>query len=149
MTHLDFFEAFERGQRKFNNLDFENLEGFSDKDFSGAEFENCFFALDFRNSNLTNSKFFECNVKTTDFRQAILTNALMKNCCVEGAMFKGAKTEGFQFIENYCFGSSSGQEDFERYFKHIDAIKNMKGENWRQVETGDLYDEILKRDCGE
>jgi len=33
MTHLEFFEAFEQGQRKFNNLDFEDLEGFSDKDF--------------------------------------------------------------------------------------------------------------------
>ena len=119
MTHLDFFEAFEHGQRKFNNLDFENLEGFSNKDFSGVEFEGCFFALDFRNSNLTNSKFIGCNVKTTDFRQTNLTNALMKNCCIEGAMFKDAIIDNFQFVENYCFGSASGQEDFEKYFVHI------------------------------
>ena len=119
MTHLEFFEAFEKGQKKFDNLDFENLEGFSNKDFSGVEFEGCFFALDFRNSNLTNAKFIGCNVKTTDFRQANLTNALMKYCCVDGAMFKGAKTNGFQFVENYCQGTVSGQEDFEKYFVHI------------------------------
>ena len=127
MTHLDFFEAFEKGQRKFNDLDFENLEGFSNKDFSGVEFEGCFFALDFRNSKLTDSKFIGCNVKTTDFRQANLTNALMRNCCVEGAMFKGAQTDGFQFIENYFMGSESGQEDFEKYFIHIG--EDMKPKN--------------------
>jgi len=38
MTHLEFFEAFEKGQRKFKNLDFfEDLEGFSNKNFSGVE----------------------------------------------------------------------------------------------------------------
>ena len=119
MTHLEFFEAFEKGQRKFDNLDLEDLEGFSDKDFSGVEFENCFLNLDFRNSNLSNSKFIGCNVKCADFRQTDLTNALMENCSVESAMFKGAKTDGFQFIENYFCGNASEQEDFEKYFIHI------------------------------
>jgi len=119
MTHLEFFEAFEKGERKFNNLDFENFEDFSNRNFSDVEFNNCFFALDFRNSNLTNSKFIECNIKTTDFREANLTNALMINCCVEGAMFKGAKTDGFQFVENHCFGIVLRQEDFGKYFVHI------------------------------
>ena len=121
MTYLEFFEAFEQGQRKFNNLDFEDLEGFSNKDFSGVEFENCFLDLDFRNSDLSNSKFTACNIKCIDLRQTNLTNALIKNCCVESAMFKGAKTDGFQFIENYCFGSTIEQGDFEKYFIHTTA----------------------------
>jgi uncharacterized protein YjbI with pentapeptide repeats len=114
LTCLEFFEAFEKGHRKFNDLEFEELDGFSNKDFSGVEFTGCFFALDFRNSNLSKSKFVRCNVKTSDFRQANLTNALMKNCSIESAMFEGAITDGFQFIENYCYGCVLDQEDFER-----------------------------------
>jgi hypothetical protein len=33
MTYLEFFEAFEKGQRKFNDLDFEKLDGFSNRLF--------------------------------------------------------------------------------------------------------------------
>jgi uncharacterized protein YjbI with pentapeptide repeats len=117
MTCLEFFEAFEKGQRKFNDLDFEELDGFSNRDFSGVEFSGCFFALDFRNSNLSNAKFIGCNVKTTDYRQTNLTNALMKNCCIEGTMFEGAITDGFQFIENYFCGCVLDQEDFKRKFR--------------------------------
>jgi len=119
MTNLEFFEAFEQGHRKFDNLDFEDFGGFSEKDFSGVEFENCFLNLDFRNSNLSNSKFITCNVKCADFRQANLTNALMKNCSVESAMFKGAKIDGFQFIENYFCGSIIEQGAFEKYFLNL------------------------------
>ena len=121
MTHVEFFEAFKKGQKKFNSLDFEDLDGFSNKDFSGIEFEGCFLNLDFRNSNLSNSKFIGCNIKCADFRQTNLTNALIKNCCVESAMFKGAKTNGVQFIDNYFCGSTIEQNDFEKYFMHIDA----------------------------
>jgi len=28
------------------------------------------------------------------------------------------------------------------------TISEQYGENWRQIETGNLYDEILERDCG-
>ena len=45
MTHLEFFEAVKKGHKKFNDLDFENLEGFSNRDFSGVEFEGCFLLL--------------------------------------------------------------------------------------------------------
>ncbi len=118
MTHSAFFEAFGKGQRKFDNLDFEYLEGFSNKDFSDVEFENCFLFLDFRNSNLSNAKFISCNIKEIDLRNTNLTNALIKNCLVESAMFKGAKTDGFRFIDNYYFGVTVGQEEFERDFIH-------------------------------
>ena len=45
----------------------------------------------------------------------IRTNALMTNCLVESTMFKSAKIDGFQFIDNYMFGTIVGQEHFEQY----------------------------------
>ena len=113
MTHLDFFEAYKNGQRKFNGLDFEYLDGFSEKDFSNIEFENCFLYIDFRKSNLSNAKFISCNLKEIDLRETNLTNAFMKNCLIESAMFKDAKTNGFVFQDNYYFGHTLKQKDFD------------------------------------
>lgn len=101
MTHVDFFEAYKKGQRHFRDLDFEYLDGFSNNDFSDIIFEDCFLYLDFRRSNLTNAKFIGCNIKEIDLRQANLTNALITNCLVESVMFNGATVTGFKFIDNY------------------------------------------------
>lgn len=103
MTVAEFFAAFEAGQRHFTALDFEYEEGFSGKDFSGAIFERCFLYLDFRNSNLYDAQFIDCNIKEIDLRGANLTGAFMTRCLVESAMFKGACTAGFRFVENYYY----------------------------------------------
>jgi len=121
LTHIEFFEAYKNGQRQFSDLDFEYLEGFSNKDFSDIVFEGCFLYLDFRNSDLTNAKFIGCNIKEIDLRQANLTNALMTNCLVESAMFNGATVTGFKFIDNYYFGLTLGQKDFDDKIIHSDA----------------------------
>lgn len=121
LTHIEFFEAYKNGQRHFLDLDFEHLDGFSNKDFSDIVFEGCFLYLDFRNSNLTNAKFIGCNIKEIDLRQANLTNALMTNCLVECALFKGATVEGFKFLDNYYYGLTLGQEDFNDKIIHSDA----------------------------
>jgi hypothetical protein len=121
LTHIEFFGAYKNGQRHFLDLDFEYLEGFSNKDFSDIVFEGCFLYLDFRNSNLTNAKFIGCNIKEIDLRQANLTNALMTNCLVESAMFKGATVTGFKFIDNYYYGLTLGQEEFDDKIIHSDA----------------------------
>ena len=113
MIHTDFFQAYDKGQRHFCNLDFEYLEGFAGKDFSDVVFEQCFLYIDFRNSNLTNAQFVGCNLKEIDLRNANLTNALMKNCLVESAMFKGAVVANFRFIDNYYYGLTIGQTDFD------------------------------------
>jgi uncharacterized protein YjbI with pentapeptide repeats len=117
----NFFEAYKSGQRHFIDLEFEYLEGFSNRDFSDIIFENCFLYVDFRNSNLTNAKFIGCNIKEIDLRQANLTSALMTNCLVESAMFKGAVVTGFKFIDNYYYGSTIGREEFEDIIIHSDA----------------------------
>lgn len=120
MTTGEFFEAFKKGQRHFIGLDFEYEEGFSNTDFSNVTFENCLLNVDFRNSNLSNSKFIECNIKEIDLRGADLTNSFMTKCSVECAMFKGAKVENFNFQENYYYGLTLGQVDFDTKLVHED-----------------------------
>jgi len=121
LTNIDFFEAYKNGQRLFLDLDFEYLDGFSNNDFSDIVFEGCFLYVDFRNSNLTNAKFIGCNIKEIDLRQANLTNALMTNCLVESALFKGATVNGFKFLDNYYYGLTLGQVEFDEKIIHSDA----------------------------
>jgi uncharacterized protein YjbI with pentapeptide repeats len=113
MTPIEFFDAYNNGQRHFKDLDFENLEGFSNRDFSNIIFQNCFLYVDFSGSNLTNGQFINCNIKEIDLRNTNLTNAVIKNCLIESAMFYGATTTGFQFIENYYYGLTLEQQDFD------------------------------------
>jgi uncharacterized protein YjbI with pentapeptide repeats len=120
MTVTEFFAAVEKGQRHFVGLYFEYEDGFSNKDFSNVTFEGCFLYLDFRNSNLSNSKFIECNIKEIDLRGADLTNSFMTKCLVESAMFKGANVKNFKFEENYYFGLTLGQDDFDTKLVHED-----------------------------
>ncbi|MCZ8216379.1 MAG: pentapeptide repeat-containing protein, partial [Cyclobacteriaceae bacterium] len=82
MTVKDFFDAFKEGQRHFIGLEFEYEDGFSNRDFSNVTFEGCFLYLDFRNSNLSNSKFIRCNIKDIDLRGTDLTNSFMTKCLV-------------------------------------------------------------------
>lgn len=117
MTAAAFFQAHSNGQRQFNDLDFEYLDGFQNKDFSDCIFENCFLYLDFERSNFTNAQFIQCNLKEIRLVNCNLTNAVMKNCLVESAEFDGAIIEGFQFLENYYFGIVLGQTDFEKTFR--------------------------------
>jgi len=121
LTHIEFFEAYHNGRRHFLDLDFEDIDGFSNQDFSDIIFEGCFLHLDFRNSNLTNAKFIECNTKEIDLRHTNLTNALMTNCLVECAMFKGAIVKDFKFIDNYYYGLTLGQKEFEERLINTDS----------------------------
>jgi uncharacterized protein YjbI with pentapeptide repeats len=114
MTAEAFFEALSNGQRHFSNLDFEYLDGFQNKDYSDCVFENCFLYLDFEGSNFTNAEFIFCNLKEIRLVNCNLTNAMMKNCLVESAEFTGSKTDGFVFRENYYFGMTLDQKDFEK-----------------------------------
>ena len=70
---------------------------------SGLTFNNCFISANFRNSDLTNTKFIKSNIKTSDFRNANLTDALMENVSFEATRFKGAKTNGFIFNDNFSY----------------------------------------------
>ena len=121
MKSRDFFEAYKNGQRHFVDLDFEGEEGFSKGEFSHIIFERCFLYVDFRKSNLTNAQFLSCNIKGIDLRGANLTNAIMTKCSVESAMFKGAIVTNFRFIENYYYGLTLNQEDFDEKLIDSDA----------------------------
>lgn len=113
MTHTEFFEAYKSGQRYFQHLNYEYLDGFTNKDFSNAIFENCFLYVSFEGSNLTNAQFISCNIKEIDLSYANLTNALMKNCLVECAWFRGAIVKDFKFVDNYYYGATLRQADFD------------------------------------
>ena len=126
MTADLFFEAYKNGQRHFTELDFEGSEGFSGKDFSNTIFEECFLYLDFRFSNLTNSQFISCNLKEIDLRYTDLTNALILNCTVDSAMFKGAKIDGFRFIDNHFHSSILSQDHFNKHFSDSDSYIQRK-----------------------
>jgi len=121
LTPAEFFEAYQNGQRYFLDLDFEYADGFADIDLPDIIFEDCFLYIDLRKTNLTNARFIGCNLKEIDLRHANLTNALMTNCLVESALFKGAITEGFRFFENYYYGMTIGQEEFDRDIVNSDA----------------------------
>lgn len=60
-----------------------------------------------------------------DLRNTNLTNALMKNCLVESAMFEGALTTGFKFIENYYYGATLGQKDFDEKLCKADSFNGL------------------------
>jgi uncharacterized protein YjbI with pentapeptide repeats len=143
LTNIDFFEAYKNGQRRFLDLDFEYLDGFSNKDFSDIVFEGCFLYVDFRNSNLTNAKFIGCNIKEIDLRQANLTNALMTNCLVESALFKGATVNGFKFLDNYYYGLTLGQEEFDEKIINSDAYiltKTLSEKEYRETMGSKMTD---------
>ena len=116
----ELLQAYNCGRREFRNWDFEEDDSARDMDLRGIKFKRCFSFLDFKNANLENSEFIECNIKTADFRGANLENGLIKNCSVESTMFKGARVENFRFEENYCYGATTSPGDFERVFINTD-----------------------------
>jgi len=118
MTKIEFYKAYEDGERYFTSLDFEYLDGFTNKDFSNIIFENCFLYLDFRGSDLTNAQFLNCNIKEIDLRNTNLTGALIKNCLTESAMFKDAIVRDFKFIDNYYYGLTIGQKEFDEMLRN-------------------------------
>ncbi|WP_315816951.1 hypothetical protein [Paraflavitalea speifideaquila] len=58
-------------------------------------------------------------------RNTNLTNAFMTNCLVESALFKGALTTGFKFVENYCYGNTLGQKEFELELFKTDSFDGL------------------------
>ncbi len=121
-TLKEFLLAYSEGQRHFLNWDFEEDISLKGINLSNVYFEGCFLCLDFRETNLINSKFIGCNMKTADFRGADLTNAIFKECLVESVMFKGTITKNMIFEENYCFGTTVNQDYFENYLKDSDEF---------------------------
>ena len=109
-TVEQLIEAYNNGERHFISLEFESSESFDGLDFSGSTFEDCYFCAYFTNTNLTNAKFINSNIKTSDFRRANLTNAYMTGCNMESTRFKDSIRVDFIFENNFCMGRVVGQE---------------------------------------
>jgi uncharacterized protein YjbI with pentapeptide repeats len=121
IQHL--LDAYEKGERHFTELSFENGESFEGLNLSGSTFEKSWFCVYFTNTNLSNCKFIGCNIKTSDFRGADLTNALFTECNVESTRYKGSKMGGFIFENNYFMGSVVGQDFIVEMLEYEEKIE--------------------------
>lgn len=108
----EFLEKVQSGRKVFEEIELENID-LKNENLSGITFKNCFISADFRNSNLSNTKFIQSTINASDFRNSDLTNGLMENVSFESTKFKGAKTDGFIFNDNYCYTAEGiGQNEF-------------------------------------
>ena len=123
-TTEQLVEAYTNGERYFNGLEFENSERFDGLDFSGSIFENCYFCVFFKNTNLCNSKFINSNIKTTDFSKANLSNAYMTGCNMESTKFKDAIITNFIFENNFFMGNIVGIEFINDAIKYENGLNN-------------------------
>lgn len=120
MSKEDFLEQVKLGRVYFENIELDKID-VRNENLSGLTFKSCYLSVNFRNCNLSFTKFIESNIKTCDFRDANLSFALMKNVSFEGTKFRGAQTNGFIFIDNDCFSVKGiGQSDFEEWIFDTD-----------------------------
>lgn len=97
-------EKYKAGHRYFLNLDFDKGERLTKQVLADAIFENCCFSVDFYHSDLTNTKFSNCNLKCCDFSNANLTNVFFENCSLEGTKFENAKIDKTTLNNCHCYG---------------------------------------------
>lgn len=104
-TKKEILEHYQKGLRFYRNVDFDNGESYVESNFQDAMFENCYFGVDFSNSNFRNARFSECNLKSTNFSNCDLTKAEIVNCLVESIDFGKSDTSSLTFENNTSFGS--------------------------------------------
>jgi hypothetical protein len=97
-------EKYKSGHRYFLNLDIDNGEKLTGELLAETTFDNCCFSVDFSDTDFTNSKFANCNLKCCDFSNCNLTNTIFENCSLESAEFKYAKIDGTVLSNCYCYG---------------------------------------------
>jgi hypothetical protein len=107
MTDLyDIIDKYKTGQRYFINLDFDKNEKLNGQSLVDSTFENCCFSVDFSNTDLSNSKFTNCNLKCSNFTECNLTNSIFENCLLECVDFKGATTRSTYLVNCSCYGQT-------------------------------------------
>lgn len=117
MTTKELLAAYQKGQRKFYDLDIDgDLER---ADLSGASFEECFFMIDFTGANLQNSSFKSGNIKTCDFTNANLRNAHFEDLAIESAEWKGANIEGITIKNLYSYSYTLQKKDFLELYEDM------------------------------
>jgi uncharacterized protein YjbI with pentapeptide repeats len=101
---MNILEKYNTGHRFFINLDFNKGEKMTGLLLSDTIFENCCFSVDFSQTDFTNARFTNCNLKCSDFSQCNLTNTIFENCSLEGTEFNNAKIEGTNLNNCHCYG---------------------------------------------
>lgn len=97
-------EKYKSGHRYFLNLDIDKVEKLTGELLAETTFDNCCFSVDFSDTDFTNSKFANCNLKCCDFSNCNLTNTIFENCSLESAEFKNAKIDGTVLSNCHCYG---------------------------------------------
>ena len=100
----NIIEKYKTGHRYFINLDFDKGEKLADLSLTETTFENCYFSVDFSNTNFSNSKFIKCNLKCSDFTNCNLTNTTFENCSLESVVFKNAVVQNLTLTNCFCYG---------------------------------------------
>jgi len=100
----NIIEKYKAGQRYFLNLDFDKGAKLTGQILAESIFDNCCFSVDFSQTDFTNTKFSNCNLKCSDFSHCNLTNTIFENCSLENAEFKNAKIDGASLTNCHCYG---------------------------------------------
>jgi len=100
----NILEKYKSGHRYFLNLEIDKGEKLNGQLLADTTFENCCFSVDFSGTDLTNSKFANCNLKCCDFSNCNLTHTIFENCFLESADFKNAKIDGTTLTNCHCYG---------------------------------------------
>ena len=100
----NIIEKYNAGHRYFLNLDFDKGEKLTGQLLADMTFENCYFSVDFSQTDLTNAKFTDCNLKGCNFSLCNLTNTIFENCSLESAEFKNAKIDRTTLNNCHCYG---------------------------------------------
>lgn len=129
----NIIEKYKDGHRHFINLDFDKGEKLTEQILSDSTFDNCCFSVDFSQTDFSNAKFINCNLKCSDFSNCNLTNSGFENCSLESAKFKNAQIEGISMINCYCYGQ-------------LVSINNETGEleTFKDNFIKELFDNVLE-----
>lgn len=127
----NILENYKLGHRYFLNLDIDKGEKLTGQLLADTTFDNCCFSVDFSETDFTNSKFTNCNLKCCDFSNCNLTNTIFENCSLESAEFNNAKIDRTTFTNCHCYGQ-------------IVTLDKMTGElgTFKDPLVKELYDNI-------
>jgi hypothetical protein len=124
MTTTDIqyiIEKYKTGHRYFINLDFDKGEKLSGQILTDTTFDNCCFSVDFSQTDFTNAKFINCNLKGCDFSLCNLTKAIFENCSLESVEFKQANIIETSLTNCHCYGQSVS---FNKVTGEIETFKD-------------------------
>lgn len=97
-------EKYKTGHRYFINLDFAKGEELTGQILSDITFDNCFFSVDFAQTDFRNAKFINCNLKVCNFSGCDLSDCVFENCSFEETEFVNASIERTTLINCYYYG---------------------------------------------